>query len=211
MTLAVDRQHIAALVSAFGWDTNSRVCVYGVGFGWPLLALWENSIQNIQGIENSPYIHANLDINEDADIQAAVELVGLTTVSGRGQEIFNYYRDDGNPRGAMPTRIHDTDVTSNPEMNQLRSLMGGAGCTVLTYGQFALNRLSDAEAVDLSDNLGKLQPAQIIHFINPLWTQVEHPTIPDTFITLNAKTAEEWKVILPNDTFVELQDYRVVT
>lgn len=202
------REHAAQIAAVFSWDINTRLCVYQCGFGWVLMGFWEQGVQTLQGIENSPYIQANLTINEDADLQAVIEAVGLETVSGRGQVLFNTYRDEGNPRALQPTRIRDTDITSNQQMNQLRQLLGGAGCEVLTYGEFPLNRLTDAEAIDLSDNLDKLQPARIIHFINPLWTEAELPG--GGTVTLNAKTGEDWKLVLPNDTFIELGNYRVV-
>jgi hypothetical protein len=171
------------------------------------MALWEHSVQLIQGIENSPYIQSNLTINEDADIQAAIEAVGLDIGTGDGLTIFNALRDDGNPRALYPTRIHDTDVSSKPQMNQLRSLLGGPGSDVLTY-EFELNKLTDQEAIDLSVNLRRLQPARLIHFINPLWDHTDLPGGGE--VDLNAKTAEEWKTILPDDSFIELQGYRFV-
>jgi hypothetical protein len=207
-TLGVDRQRAANITAAFGWDINTRLCVYQCGFGWILMGFWENGIQMIQGIENSPYIQANLTINEDVDLTSAIEAVGLNTSTGDGLTLFNAFRDGGNPRALQPTRIHDTNITRNNEMNQLRSLLGGPGCEVLTFGEFVLNRLTDQEAIDLSDNLGRLQPSRIIHFINPLWTEAELPG--GGTVALNAKSGEEWKTILPDDTFIELQGYRVV-
>jgi hypothetical protein len=208
-TLPNERIRAARLAAALGWDINTRLCVYGCGFGWILIGFWEQGIQQIQGIENSPYIHANLALNEDAEIQAAIEAVGLMVNTGDGLTLFNAMRDDGNPRGLLPTRVRDVDISSNQQMNQLRQILGGAGAEVITCGEFTLNRLTDQEAIALSGNLGKLQPSRIVHFINPNWGAIEHPTTGDP-IALNAKTAEEWKVHLPNDTFVELGTYRVV-
>jgi hypothetical protein len=208
LVLPIDRQRAQAIANAFGWDINTRLCVYQCGFGWILQGFWENGIQLIQGIENSAFIQNNLTINEDSDIQTEIELVGLSIVTGDGEFLFNALRDDGNPRSMQPTRIRDVDVTSNQEMNQLRQILGGAGAEVLTYGEYPLNRLTDQEAIDLSDNLGKLQPNRIIHLINPSWAEAELPG--GGTVQLNAKTGEEWKVILPNDTFIEEGTYRIV-
>lgn len=206
--LPLAQEQAAAIASTFGWDINTQLCVYQCGFGWILQGFWQQGIQLVQGIENSPYIQANLTINEDVDLQAVIEAAGLNIVTGRGGLMFESFRDGGNPRGLHPTRVRDIDITSNQQMNQLRNILGGAGCEVLTYGEFPLNRLTDAEAIDLSDNLNRLQPNRIIHFINPLWTEAELPG--GGTVELNAKTGEEWKLVLPNDTFIELGNYRVV-
>lgn len=211
VALPGDRKNAAAIVEAMGWDIDTRLLVYGCGFGWILRGFWEAGVQLIHGIENSPYVQNNLLINEDADIAAAIAAVGLVTNTGDGLTLFNAFRDNGNPRSLMPTRIHDTDITSKQQMNSLKSAIGGPGAEVLTYGcppLTSFNNRDDAQAIELADYLDDLQPARMTHLIAPT---VSETTLPDgTPIALNAKTGEEWKAILPRDTFIELGTWRVV-
>jgi hypothetical protein len=208
-TLEIDRHNAQKLAEALGYTAATRLCVYGCGFGWILQGFWELGIMSVQGIENSSYVRANLAINEDDDIQAAIELVGLNISTGDGLTLFNAMRDSGNPRGMMPVRVREVDISSNQAMNQLRQIMGGAGCEVLTYGQYAIQRHDNQQAVELRDNLDKLQPARISHFINPPAAVWDDP-FGGAPIALNNKTGEEWQVHLPNDTFVEESTFRVV-
>jgi hypothetical protein len=201
--LPYDRNKAPKLRAALGWNGNTRLLVYGCGFGWILIALWELGIrQALYGLERSVYVQANKMLNEDDDIRDAIQAVGLGVGTGDGLVLFTEFRDGGNPRSAMSTRLLNKDLSSKKEINELKSILGGPGAEVITYDGY-LNTLSDDEVLTLSDQLHDLQPSRVIHHTYTNWTSVGD-------IQLNAKTPEEWKMLLPNDTIIENGSFRIV-
>jgi hypothetical protein len=202
VVLPYDRAKAPKLAGPLGWDAGTRLLVYGCGFGWVMTGLAELGLSAIYGLDHSTYIQGSKSINEDADLQTAISVVNLGTSTGDGLVLFNAFRNGGNPRSDYAARILATDLSTISGRRDVRTLLGGPGADVLTYDGY-LNTLTDAEVLKLSENLHGLQPNRVIHHTWTDWTSVGD-------IELNAKTPEEWKILLPDDTIIEEGSFRVV-
>ena len=176
------------LVTALGWTSSSRVIVVKCGFGWVLEGLNALGITQILCTETSPYIQANKALNEDVDLRAKVEDVGLVTNSGDGLTVFNAFRDGGGARSPLAALILNQDLATRESRQVVRTAIGGPGFDIMTYDGY-LNTHTDGEAEALSANLHAMPGVgRVIHHVYLNW--------------LNTHTLDEWKVLLPNDTFI---------
>lgn len=191
-----DRTIGTNIKQALDWDNTTRTYVVGCGFGWVIEVLEDElGLSSVVGNETSTYIQTNKSINEDTDIQAAIEGVGLATNVGDGLTLFNTFRNGGNPRSARAADISDSDLVTGIAQRAERDRIGGPGFELLTYDGF-LNTLNDAEAIDYSTRLNGMNAARVSHHVFPGF--------------LNGHTLEEWKLLIPSDTFVEANTYRVL-
>ena len=195
--LPIARDHARNLAAALGWTGLSRVIVVHCGFGWFLEALAELGITQSICATTFAYIQNNKSLNEDADLTTAVQSVGLATNVGDGLTLFTTFRGDGGARAKRAAVIFNESLTTNQSRQAIRTAVGGgSGYDVFTYDGF-LNAHTDAEALALSGELHKLAgSARLIHHVYPNW--------------LNFKTLEQWKALLPADTFIEHETWRVL-
>jgi hypothetical protein len=197
--LALERLRAQNLVPLLGWDALTRVLVVQCGFGWMMEALNEFGVTQTKGTQLSSYIQGAKSNNEDPDLRTAVERVGLTHNEGDGLALFTTMRGDGGARARRGTDILPLDVFDAANGRTLRDAMGGNGFTAWTHDGF-LNAMDDADAVALSQQLHRgAKAGAVIHHvywpIGGIW---------------NGKSPQDWKLLIPTDTFVVAGTYEVV-
>ena len=200
VVLQRDKNVASNLISALGWDSTSRVLVVQCGFGWVLEGMADEGVTDTKCTTTSPYILNNKGTNEDADINAAIASVGLSTSFGDGLTLFTTFRGDGGPRSKRTASILNEALDTSESRQRMRTALGGPGFDVLTYDGY-LQTFTDAEAEALSDNLHRIPGVgRVIHHVfGGAWAP-----------GIQTKTLEEWKALLPNDVFVEAGTYRVL-
>lgn len=180
---------------ALGWTRDSSVLVVKCGFGWILEGLAIHGVTNTLCAETSSYIHSSKTVNEDVDLRAKVEGVGLATNSGDGLAVFNAFRGDGGVRSKRAASILNEALDTQASRQTVRQAMGAPGFDVITHDGY-LNSHTDTEAIALSENLHRIPGAgRIIHHVYSNW--------------LNPHTLDEWKAMLPNDVFILNQTWEV--
>lgn len=162
----------------------------------------------------------------DADIV----LQGLDPDSGTGATLFNA-TFDGGTKARVP--ILDEDLSNNGSRNRVRNQNGGVDYDY-AISERVIESLEDAECVTLSSNMHQVA-TNVVHLFemfipykstesepNPWnwkWPDANEPLLPkwgqvDDFT--NAQLAAEpwyttnnWKALLPSDTFVKVGTYKV--
>lgn len=195
--------HASRLASALGWTPPSpTILIVGAGFGWTVEALEDQGFLTVVAIDTSTFVQGNKDSTEEAEIDAEITLVGLDPASGRGAQIKAKYFDGGN-RSRASRGVLDEEGNNGGSRSRIKQALGLSGNDQIEWvvSEAVLESLDDAEAVDGSTRLHIIGD-NIAHFIHPL-RQGNHPGF-------NWKTLEDWKTLLPNDTFIEAGTYRVL-
>lgn len=195
--LPIERDRAQRLATALGWGTGTRLVVAHCGFGWILEAFADLGI-SVVGTAPYLYIQGNKSLNEDADLITAITAVGLTQNVDDGLTLFTTFRGDGGPRSKVASSVLNESLTTNTSRSNVRTALGGGtGYEALTFDGW-LGYFSDADAVALAGEVRKLVGLRrLVH-------HVYASGVP------NAKTLEDWKTLIPADTFVEARSYRVV-
>lgn len=187
--------HAVNLKRVLGWTNESTVLVVQCGFGWILESLGQIGVVDTKCTQTSPYIQTSKDLNEDADIAQRIVDAGLVTNVGDGLTIFNALRGDGGARAKRSGDLLNEDLDSNTSRQRVRTALGGPGFDVITYDGY-LNTHTDIEAANLSDRLHRMPGVgRVIHHVYRNF--------------LNGKSLDDWKLLLPNDVFVEAITYDI--
>src|SRR3990172_8682695 len=196
------RQRAQRLYQVLGWTSQTRLVIVGCGFNWTAEVLeTELGMNRVIGLDVSVYIQAAKSQNEDDDIRAAIQAVGLSTSFGDGMTLFSALRGDGGPRAKKAADILNENIRTNASRNRVKQYISGAA-NFEGLSENVLESLTDAECAQLSGYAHQLTSGRISHFLDCL------PNIPNDE-TWNAKTLEQWKALLPNDTVVENGTFRV--
>jgi len=191
----VARGNAAKMIAQWGWGPTSDVIIVFCGFGWIVEALLEQGVDTVVCIEQSTYIQANKQVNEDIDLTAAITAVGLATNTGDGLTIFTAFRRNGDPRTSVAADIFDEDLTTKASRDRIADRVLSNDIHVVTYDGW-LQTYTDAEAVALSANLNAIRGVrQVSHwvFFSDAWV----PGIQD-------KSQIQWETLIPADEFVSL-------
>lgn len=193
------RERWAWLIPLLGLTPASSLCLIGCAYGYSLEVLAEFGITRVIGVETSSAMQMKKSQSEDADVQAAIEAVGLSITVGDGLRLYGALRDrPGQARCTRAADVLNEDLSNNASRNRVRQALQGKGgtswdlitenvCTVLT----------DAECVTLSGRAHQLNGvARVIH--------LNSTTASGNIPGYNWKTAAEWKALLPADTIVSL-------
>lgn len=215
------------LVPLLGLTSTSSVLIVGGAYGYSLEVLAQptivdprpfgpddpngtpivGNITRTLAIETAAGIRAKLTQPEDAEIQAAIEAVGLTVASGDGLRLFNTLRDrPGQARSPRAADVLAEDMANNASRNRVRTALLGKGGSgdwqVITEN--VLTVLTDAECQTLSSRAQSLNGiGRLIHLVSTTTPKrpAGDPRLPAIY---NWKSAMEWKALLPNDTIVSL-------
>lgn len=204
--LAWHRKRMINVAAALGWTSGKRLVIAGCAFGWSLETLLDElGFAQVLGVDTSAYTNSNLTTNEDAEIAAAITAVGLNPASGEGLTLFNRFRDGGGPRSRKNTLVLNENLSSNASRNRVRNAMG-APHTYEIFTEDMLTSLTDAECLLASQNAHQVSngtpPGRVSHLV----TTTQFGGAPG----YNNKTLEQWKALIPADTFVEVESYRVL-
>lgn len=189
------RQNAAKMIAQWGWDQDSTVLIVFCGFGWIVEALIEQGVGAVVCVEQSAYIQASKGENEDADLRAAVEAVGLVTNAGDGLAIFNALRNGGAPRSGAAAAIRDESLSTKDSRDRIANALPGNNIHAVTYDGW-LQTYTDTEALELSGRLNSIRGVrQVSH-----WVYFGDEWAPG----VQSKSQAEWQALIPADEFVQL-------
>lgn len=188
------RQKAQAMVNRHGWGPTSNVIVLFCGFGWIVEALKDLGVGEVVGIENSQYILDNIAFNEDAELIAAIEAVGLTVESGDGQTLFGMMRNNGNPRVNQSYAIVSSEpLDTNASRTRVKDLFSDNDpIDVITYDGW-FQAYENSEIVQISDYINRIRGVQNVY----------HEIYDGGWgYNTNTMSIAEWEALLPNDIIV---------
>ena len=208
------RQRAVGIANAMGWTAPGPILVIvGAGFSWLTEAFeTELGFTSIVGVDVSPYIQSAKDQPASDDLDDAILAVGLNPATGEGLARKNLILSTYDPGGGNRTRSSRTvlaeDGKTNQSRNRIRQALGLSGNAQPDWllSENVIERMTDAEIVADSASLRAWVP-QVAHYVQP--RDARHLPGPDANgHDWNAKTAEEWKLLLPNDTIIEAETFR---
>lgn len=186
------------LATALGWiSPGPTIVIVGAGFGWTVEALEDLGFDRVVGLDLSTYINDNHNGTEEAEIDAEISVVGLDPSTGRGAEIKTRFFDGG-PRGRSSRGVKNESGLTGGSRNRIRQALGLSGGQDIDWAvsESVLESLDDSEAVQVS-NVAHNYATNVAHIVyTPRSGQHEG---------YNWKTLEDWKLLLPNDTFIGLR------
>jgi hypothetical protein len=194
------------LIPALNLTSTSSIALIGCAYCYSLEVLAENGITRVVGTEPTSGLRTKLAQPEDADIQAAIEAVGLNITTGDGLRLYNSLRDrPGQPRSPKAADVLNEDLSSNASRTRLRNALiakgGSSGWIVITEN--VLTVLTDAECTTLASRARSLTGiSRLVHLVST--------TNPGNIAGYNWKTAAQWKALLPLDTIVSLYTQEVL-
>ena len=169
--------------------STDKVVVVGSGFGWGVDKLIELTGCTAVGVDISDYIETAKTTDENADLIAAIQLVGLDETVDRGLEVYNAYATTG---ARTISVVLKEDMLSNRSRNEVKKALGNAAPDYIITEDM-IQELSDTEIAAWVTEAEKLPGATIVHIIRR-----ETP-----------RTAEELNVLTGHKVIVA-GEYRVV-
>ena len=199
--------HATRLAAALGWTApGPTILIVGAGFGWTAEALEGLGFLTVVGTDLSAYIQSNKDGTEDAEIDAEISAVGLDPASGEGLAIKGRLiaRGGGVGNRSRASRgVIDEDGKNGGSRGRIKQTLGLSGNQQIEWvvSESLIESLTDAEVVDGSNDMGIIGN-NTAHFFYPLRDNQQ--------AGFNWKSSEDWKLLIPGDTFVEAGSYRVL-
>lgn len=187
------------LVAALGWGATTRVVVVGAGFGWTVEVLRTLGLGRVVGIDTSSYVQSRKTQPEDDEVRASIIRAGLDPASSRGAELLARH-SDGLPRSRVASDLANENLTTGASRARVRQIMGSQSFEVLT--ESVLESFTDAEAQQVSAFAHSATSGRVSHYI--------FPRAEGNFLPLNWKILEEWKALIPADSFIEAGTWRVL-
>jgi hypothetical protein len=164
---------------------------------------------NIVTTDTSGWIQAQQSVDETADLDAAITAVGLNPASGEGLAKRNHLitRGGGSGNRRRHSRpVEDESLSNNGSRNRIRQILGDIEVGI---SEDVIATLSDAEALNISDWIDKINPGiDRIHLTSELIPAKLASGRQDP--AYNWKTLADWKLLLPGDTFVSLNTWEVL-
>ena len=187
------KDRVEHIPQALGWTSTTRIAVLACGFGWFVEQLQAHGFINVIGADISTFVQANKNTTEEADINAAITLAGLSPLVGEGQAIKGKLYD-----GGLRSRVTilNEDGQTNGSRTRIRQALSNIQ---VIYTELLLQALTDSEAVTVANALRQIAPC--VHLFS-----TPDPSQPGL---LNWKTGPQWKALIPQDTFVEDGPYTV--
>ena len=151
------------LIPYFSLTASDIVLIVGSGFGWSVEYLHEQlpGITAV-GVDISDYIHAEKDLSEEAEFDAAITAAGLDPAGERGQLIKATYP----PRAQRSTQVVlQEDAKTNQSRNRIRQALGNVWPTwIFTEDLVNDPNITDQELLDLAGDYGSL-PSPMVHIV----------------------------------------------
>lgn len=201
----------SVLVRELNLTSSHNILLVGSSFGWTAEALKTLGI-SVTCIEDSSWVQSVKDTDEAGDIEAALDLAGVTSDHAMRQQFFD--KLIAGPRATLP--ILDEDGMTRGSRRRITKNRA-AFTHIITKNVLAWRH--DDECVALSDALHQINVlAQVVHFVagyddkaalapepEPVlnWKRVVGTEPVTGRLTDQAwYTTNSWPVLLPNDTFV---------
>jgi hypothetical protein len=200
--LQVCERRADALLSIFNWYTDIRIVIFGAGYSFLAEVLESRGYTNVVGVDTGLYVQGTKDLSEEFDVNAAIQAAGLSPVSGRGAEIKGRVFSPG-ARCRASRGVHNEDLSTGGSRNRVKNAIGGSVDVI--FSEDLLPCLEDNEAVIASGWANQLT-SEVVHFVHC----IDEIGEPDLTIDLNWKTLEEWKALIPADTFIAAGTYRML-
>jgi hypothetical protein len=204
---AVALDHATKLAAALGWTPPGlSIGIFGAGFSWTAEALETLGYLTALGLDVSNYIQSEKDNTEDADIDSAITAVGLDPATGEGLDIKNRVvaRGGGVGNRTRATRGVLDESGGNPgSRGRIKQALGLSGNDQIewTLSESVIESLTDGEVLAGSNDLNIIG-INVVHFVHTLRSNQD--------AGYNWKTLEDWKTLIPGDTFIEAGTYRVL-
>lgn len=192
------RLNAAAFVSLLTLTPTTPIVIIGAGFGWTAEVLSQSpyTMTSVISVDVSTWIQANKSLSETADISARIVAAGLDPLTGRGAELLARHADGGT---RARVSILNEDLSSNASRNRVKQAIANqtpAWCVT----EFMLESLTDAECQQASTRAHGFSGAtKLAHLIDS--------QLPPGF---NVKTLEQWKTLIPTDTFIDARGWRML-
>ena len=169
--------------------STDKVCVVGAGFGWGVEAIVAETGATVVGIDISDYIAAEQGNTEEAELRAAITVVGLDPDTGRGADILAF-ASDGLPRSNVV--VLQNDAASGPQRNAIRTALGNKWPSVVVYENIVDDSWIDADIISARNSGNGFGGSQRL-----IWVYKQTPTrsYQDLFDLLNALQGTPSEVI----------------
>ena len=197
--MRLSRDQAQAYIDKLGWLPTQKIALIGCGFGWSAEVLINEhgfSPTRLIGCDTSSYIHTNKSLTESAEIDAAITAVGLSPTTGEGLTVKGKLHDGGTRSRVTIVNQSGSAVSSR---NAIKIALGG-GMLDIVLTEDVLEAWNDADCKAISTYCHQLAPV-VQHLVTTLTNQT---------IGGNWKTLEQWKALIPGDTFIEVGTYRVL-
>ena len=206
----ISAPHAVKLLQTLKLNPSHNVLLVGSTFGWLAERMKALGVP-VTCIESSPWVQSVKDQDESGDIEAALDLAGVTSGHPMRQQFFDKLIDGSRAREV----ILDEDGLSRGSRQRIRNQ--GTFTHIITKN--VLSWLHDDEAANLSDALHQINVAsQVVHFVagyedkkavapepEPVlnWKRVTGDAPVNSRLTDEAwYSTNSWPALLPNDTFI---------
>lgn len=193
--LRIGESNADLLIVVLNPNPADTLLILGSGFGWTVEVLEARGFASILGIDTSPYIQTAKDLDDGTDIDAALIAGGLNPLLSDGARIKAASHSPG-PRVRASRGIPNEDLGTGASRGRVKQFLGvsGADKIVLGVSEFALDALTDAEAVSVSDRMNDVCD-RVVHAV----------TLPTRTADAdwNLKTLAGWKALIPGDEFLD--------
>ena len=172
---------------------NRRLVIVGGGFGWVADELKKRGFTNVVVVDTSPYIQAEKDSDDDAEIRAEIAEVGLNPDFGRGFTLLLQHKTMGPRRGTI--NILNEEISTTAGRNAIKAAVNGNPQIVVT--EDVMTSFMDAECVQLDADCNAFSGQQ----------RVAHMVTVGRFdgsqdLGYNWKTLVDWKLLIPGTTWI---------
>ena len=201
--LPVCQARAAGIAQALGWSApGPSIIIVGAGFGWTAEALEAMGFTRVLGLDVSSYIQSNKGGTEETEIDAKIVAVGLDPATGEGQTIKGRLFD-GSVRTRAGRGVLNEGGVGGASRGRIRQALGLAGNEDADWGlsESVLESLTDAEATSAS-SVAHQFCTNVAHYIVTL-RDGNQPGY-------NWKSLEDWKLLIPTDTFIEAGTHRML-
>lgn len=168
------------LAKAFNWvPPGPSILFVGAAFGWTPEVLESWGFDRVIATDISPYVQAHQDGTEEADIDEAIRLAGLSPSVGEGLEKKRHLFD-GQPRTRLSGGILNLDINVKRSRETIGPVDVVVTESVLEDMSFKDASLLDKSCRELSSN--------VVHYIT---------TRPPR------RALTQWRKLLPHSRFIE--------
>lgn len=186
----------AKLIETLDIHPGERVLIVGCGFGWLVEELSKTLI--CLGTDISPYIQANKNVSEEAELNQAILDADLDPNEGRGQKALEILLDGGVRTHA--TILNEDSLTTQSRIVVLETL-GNHIDYVIT--EDLLPALNDQEVTDLCKALDLYGAKQVYHLLAPKTLASKQD--PE----FNWKTVKEWEPLINEQRIIRSDSFEI--
>lgn len=141
---------------------SDKVVIVGAAFGWGVDRLIELTGCTAVGVDISDYVEAAKGLDENTELSAAIQAVGLSETTGRGLLIYDKYKTTG---ARTVSVVLKEDMLSNKSRNEIKKTLGNVAPTYIITEDM-IQDLSDVEIAAWAVEAVKLPGATIVHIIS---------------------------------------------